>query len=117
MFDRIVLCTPRFDDGAHQSANAISKLGETIRETSQADIKSRDRVDISLEEYKKLTSENDRLSREVERLHMIFMDLGIPADIPKRIIPGTINVAVCHNPLKFEDRYRVEFDVEKWREV
>lgn len=117
MFDRITLCTPRFDDGAHQSAHAISKLGETIRETSEADIKARDRVDISLAEYQRLTSGNDRLSREVERLHMIFMDFGIPADVPKRIIPGTINVSVCHNPMKFEDRYRIEFDVEQWRKM
>lgn len=116
MFDKIaVIMNEAHED--NKSANEISKLNRTISETSQADIKARDRVDISLEEYRKITEENKRLDMTVTRLMMALENLGIPVEVARRIVPGTIDVSVCHDVREFKDRFRIEFDVERWPDI
>ena len=116
MFDKIALVFGA-ESSHDNSAREISKLNNTISEASQADIKARDRVDISLEEYEKLTEENKRLDMTVTRLMKALQDIGIPVDVARRIVPGTTRVSVCHDVRDFKDRYRIEFDVEQWPDI
>lgn len=116
MFDKIALVLGA-RSSRDNSAHEISKLNNTISEASQADIKARDRVDISLEEYKKLTEENKRLDMTVTCLMKALQDIGIPVEVARRIVPGTIDVSVCHKVRAFTDRYRIEFDVEQWPDI
>lgn len=87
-------------------------LADSIIEANKNDVKARDRVDITLEEYERLKEENRRLNEEVARLRMILSDIRIPVNIWRRIKVDTIKTSVCHNVKDFIDTFRIEFNVE-----
>ena len=91
---------------------ANKNLANSITEASEDDVKARDRVDITLEEYERLKDENRRLNEEVTRLRKILSDIRIPVNIWERIKLGTIKTSVCHNVKDFIDTFRIEFDVD-----
>ena len=87
-------------------------LADSIIEANKNDVKARDRVDITLEEYERLKNENRLLNEEVTRLRMILSDIRIPVNIWKRIKLDTIKTSVCHEIREFVDRFCIEFDVD-----
>lgn len=87
-------------------------LANSITEASKDDVKARDRVDITLEEYERLKNENRLLNEEVTRLRKILSDIRIPVNIWERIKLDTIKTSVCHNVKDFIDTFRIEFEVD-----
>lgn len=91
---------------------ANKNLANSITEASKNDVKARDRVDITLEEYERLKDENRLLNEEVTRLRKILSDIRIPVNIYDRIKVDAIKTSVCHNVKDFIDTFRIEFDVD-----
>lgn len=88
------------------------ELGEKLKSISDAEIKSKDRVDITLEEYENMKNKIKSLSYEVERLSDILGRIEVPLD--KEIVPDSIRSYWCDDIRDFKRRFRVEFDIEHW---
>ena len=90
--------------------NANKELGEKLEAISNAEIKSKDRVDISLEEYEKMKREIKSLSSEVYRLSRILERIDVPLD--KEIIPDSIRTYWCDDALHCRHKFIVEFAID-----
>lgn len=99
-------------DCIEKSARAIENMSKALSENSKNEIKARDRVDISLEEYERLKDENRRLSTKVSHLECLLSDLGIPAEMVNSIIPGSTMVSCCSDYKDFLTHVRIEFKVD-----
>ena len=86
------------------------EFSEKLESISKAEIKSKDRVDISLEEYKSMKSQIKSLSCEVDRLSSILERIKAPLD--KEIIPDSIRTFWCDDLMKFRRIFRVEFAID-----
>ena len=84
----------------------------TLKSISDAEIKSKDRVDITLEEYENMNKQIRSLSYEVERLSDILRRIEVPLD--KEIVPDSIRSYWCDNVFDFKRKFRIEFDIEHW---
>lgn len=93
-----------------QNARQHDELMKTITENTDKEIKARNRVDISLDEYDAMKEHLRLLSRENDSLKSILDKINIPYDLP--IIPSTIEVAVCEDRCRFVNRYHIIFDVD-----
>lgn len=89
--------------------NANRELGKKLEDISNAEIRSKDRVDISLEEYEKMKNEIKSLSSEVYRLSRILERIDVPLD--KEIIPDSIRTYWCDDAINFRHKFIVEFAV------
>lgn len=99
-------------DAARIAAKALREHDGTLKSISDAEIKSKDRVDISLVEYEQLRTELTHLRSENRRLKTAFLNIGIPAEIIDMIIPDSIEVQRCEDLRDYKMRYRVMFDVD-----
>lgn len=99
-------------DAARMTAKALREHDDTLKSVSHAEIKSKDRVDISLAEYEQLKTELAHLRSENSRLRIAFLNIGIPAEIINMIIPDSIKVHRCDDYRDFKMHYRVTFDVD-----
>lgn len=86
------------------------ELGEKLESISKAEIKSKDRVNISLEEYEKMKNEIKSLSSEVYRLSRILERIDVPLD--KKIIPDSIRTHWCDDAINFRHKFIVEFAID-----
>ena len=87
-------------------------LADSITEASKNDVKARDRVDITLEEYERLKEENKQLMSERDHLLKLLTVLRIPTNIWRRVKINTVKTSVCHDIKDFVDTFRIEFDVD-----
>ena len=91
---------------------ANRQLGDTLKSISDTEIKSKNRVDITLEEYENMKNEIKRLSYNVDVLSNILNQIKIPLDKIDEIIPDSIKTYWCDNPCDFNKRrFVVEFDI------
>jgi hypothetical protein len=116
MFDGIwnVIGTP-IQSNAYAAgivAKSNKELGEKLEAISKEEIKSKDRVDISLEEYQRLHRHIENLERQNDHMGKLIVQLGIPAEIINSIKPDTVNVTYCDDIIDFVRHYRVAFDVD-----
>lgn len=89
--------------------NSNRELGERLQKISNAEIKSKDRVDISLEEYESMKNKIKTLSYEVDRLNAILGKIKMPLNT--EIIPDSIRT-YWHDSLNpFRQKCRIEFEV------
>lgn len=86
------------------------ELGEKLKSISDAEIESRDRVNISLKEYKDMQNKIRSLSHEVDRLTNILNKIEIPLD--ENIVADSIVTYWCDNHADFKRKFRIEFDVD-----
>lgn len=96
-------------------------LSENVNAIVSSEIKARNRVDISLEEYEKLKDEIAEqnikilnLSTENKELRLALKEIGIPIN-DVRVIPESINVRyseIIGSSLKNKKACRVEFEFE-----
>lgn len=97
--------------------NSLSqeKFAKQLKYISEAEIKSKDRVDITLEEYERLKSENKLLTERVRALMSVIERLKIPADILEYILPDSVRIYTCFDMDYMNElqRYRIEFSVAK----
>ena len=85
------------------------ELGEKLESISNAEIKSKDRVNISLEEYEKMKTEIRSLSYEVDRLTHILKRIDVPLD--KEIVPNSIETYWCEDAMNRRHIFTVRFAV------
>lgn len=108
-------------EAAHITARATRELGKTLESISQSEIKSKDRVDISLEDYTWMQNRIVKLERENRELFSLFHDIGIPLEVVDAIDRKSINVVHCDHIRDFKRKYHIEFvvdaspDLMKWR--
>lgn len=88
------------------------ELGEKLKSISNAEIKSKDRVDISLEEYENMKNQIKSLSHEVDRLSSILERIEAPLD--KAIIPDSIRTCWCNDIMNCRHIFRVEFAIDNF---
>ena len=86
------------------------EFGEKLKSIYDAEIESRDRVDISRKEYEYMKDKIKSLSYEVERLSDILGRIEVPID--EKIIPDSIVTYWCDNHADFKRKFRVEFEVD-----
>lgn len=105
MFDKIYVQ----ETDTTQISNAIKRAAEVSSEaqTKSVDklVASKDRVDISLNEYKRFLN----LETQIKQYERILKSLGIPFEL--NIDTDSIHVSYCDNPRDFKRKYRIEFDV------
>ena len=100
---------------AHITAKATKELGRKMEFISQAEIKSKDRVDITLEEYLTMRKRIEELESQNSRMGVLINRIGIPFEELDKIDPNTVNVYHNENPTRFTKRYQIIFDVEAFR--
>ena len=104
------------EDHSVQAANILAMShkahDETLKVISEKEIKSKDRVDISLEEYENLKNELSDLHRENCALKLTLRSIGLPAEIIDRIIPQSVRVERCDDYRDFKMHYRINFSVD-----
>ena len=118
MFDRHYHIQEDRSEAAARIVNrGLEKFGNTLQTISDAEIKSKDRVDITLKEYDELRNNLRRYEERCRKMGSMIMQMGIPYEVIEHIIPGSIDVTTCNDPCNFKRRYRVEFDVEVYTDV
>lgn len=96
--------------------NSLSqeKFTNQLKSISEAEIKSKDRVDISLEEYERLKTDLQFFREFSDTLNALFMKMGIPCDVINKIIPESVKVASCADYDRFLKHFRIEFSVDEF---
>ena len=86
------------------------ELSCTLKNISDAEIESKDRVNISLKEYESMKDKISSLSYQVDRLCEILKRIEAPLD--KNIIPDSIRTCWCDD---WNRRiFRVEFAIDEF---
>lgn len=97
------------------SAASIAKVchefGEKLETISKEEIKSKDRVDITLEEYENMKREINSLKSEVQYLGSILEKIEAPLD--KNIIPDSIRTYYSDDYMNYRRVFRVEFAIDE----
>ena len=88
------------------------ELGEKLKSISDAEIKSKDRVNITLEEYENMKSTIKSLTYENEWLREILNKIEAPLD--KEIIPNSIRTRYCEDIMNRRYVFNVEFAIDEW---
>lgn len=105
MFDKIYVQ----ETDTTQISNAIKRAADITSEaqTKAVDklVASKDRVDISLNEYKRFLN----LETQIKQYERLLKSFGIPFEL--NIDIDSIHISYCDNPRDFKRKYRIEFDV------
>ena len=99
-------------DAASVVARATKEHNKTLKSISDAEIKSKDRVDIPLRDYLRMKEDLERTSRELVHANFLLAQMGIPAELVKRIQGSSINVESCDDYRDFLRTYRITFKVD-----
>ena len=82
----------------------------------KSEIKNRNRVDISLEEYEKMKNKADKtsfvLQNKIDYFIKIIEKIGIPIEISNDINMDSIETIYSDNTLTDKRKYRIEFTVD-----
>lgn len=100
----------------HSDANAVTAANITARSNEKLVdrmITSKDRADISMQEYLKLREDVATYERKIRDMGMLISELGIPADIIDGIDRSTVSVATCKDIKDYRTKYRIEFEVDE----
>ena len=106
---------------ANITAMSTKELGKKLEDISKAEIKSKDRVDITLEEYLTMRKRIEELEAKNSRMSKLVIQLGIPAEVINSIKTDSIRVVHNDDICDFVRHYRIAFDVDaspdimKWR--
>ena len=104
--DIIAQSNKELENGIVESNERFCK---TLKDISDAEIKSKNRVDITLKEYDDMRDKIKQLSYEVDRLSNILRRIEIPFD--KEIIPDSIQTYYNRDEINLKTLFRVEFEV------
>lgn len=96
-------------EAARINAMSQEKFAKQLKDISEAEIKSKDRVDITLAEYEKLKADVRKYEERCRKMGAEIMRLGIPYEVIDYIDPDTISVETCDDPLHFAAHYRIRF--------
>lgn len=96
-------------------AEATRELGDKLESISEAEIESKDRVDIPLSEYLRMKEELARTSRDLRHTRVLISTMGIPAEIIYAIDPASVRVCTNEDIRDFKRHYQVMFSVDTSR--
>lgn len=116
MFDKYIIDTSGNERAAMILAESNANHDATLRAISDAEIKSKDRVDIPLSEYDRLRKENSDLRWRVDRMEIMLAKMGIPKEVIDTIDPDSIEVLTCKDPRYFRTKYQVLFVADDYKE-
>ncbi len=91
---------------------AIKVFSESQENISQAEIKSKDRVDIPLSEYLEMRERIEKQESKLRNLYCTVKRLGIPLEVIDGIVPDTIEVYRNEDVKDFITHYMIKFDVD-----
>lgn len=100
---------PCVDREIHEFNKVLCEFNNTLDRIAKDEIKSKDRVDISKDEYERLIAQNSRLNSENARLRGLLAKFEIPFDKP--IIEDSIKTCYTIDPIEFQTIYQVVFAV------
>ncbi len=98
---------------AEITAESIKGFGEKLQSISQADIKAKDRVDISLSEYLRMREELESTQRDLRHCREMLCMMGIPAEVLPAIKSDSIRVSTYKDPCAYKSLYQVIFEVDE----
>lgn len=98
-------------DAAVIAAKASREHDETLKSISEAEIKSKDRVDIPLSEYELLKKENTALRERCMRMGAIFRRIRLDPKLIEKIDPSTVYRWSMRNQMDFSHLIHIEFKV------
>ena len=93
-------------------AESNREYAKKLEEISKAEIKSKDRVDITLEEYETMKKNIEWLEYEVHRLQAILKKIEVPYELD--IIPDSIETTYCDDHFNFRKIFNVRFAYNDW---
>jgi hypothetical protein len=93
-------------------ARSIREHGRKLESISQAEIKSKDRVDIPLSEYLEMRGRIERQESKLRSVYCTIKRLGIPMEVIDGIVPDTIEVYRDEDIRDFVTHYMIKFDVD-----
>ena len=88
----------------------LKRLQDKIETYQERELRARNRVDISLDEYNEMKTKIEDLQLEIDRLRSNLYELNIPNDIS--IIPGTVEICTRYDEASRKRKYRIEFYTE-----
>ena len=100
---------------ARITAKSNEELGLKLESISQSEIKSKDRVDITLKEYLEMREKIEKLERKNSQRDKLIIQLGIPVEVIDKIIPSSVKVYQNVDPMRFTKQYQIRFNVEEFR--
>ncbi len=92
------------------NARQIAKSNEEVAWAIREQTKSKDRVDISLEEYERMKKEIEELKNENYSYKNYFKRLNFPYDV--KPIAGTIETRTFKNPDRLTTTYLIKMECE-----
>ena len=75
-----------------QVSDAINGLANQMRENTELEVESKNRVDITLAEYKHLTREIELLKTSNREYEMWLNKIGLTTDVYKNVDPDSIRI-------------------------
>ena len=93
------------------AAKASREHDKALKDISEAEIKSKDRVDITLAEYEALKMENAALRERCMQYEAVFRRIHIDPKVLERINPDTVFRWEIDDHRTFAKHIRIEFDV------
>ena len=112
MFDKYIIDNRSNIEAASIIAESNRNHDRTLKAISEAEIKSKDRVNISLEEYTRMQEEIKTLSRDSKNMAYLLAQIGIPPEIINRIDRNSVHVEHCADIRDFKTHYRVSFSAD-----
>ena len=97
-------------DAAKITAGSLEKLGEKAEQLVDRMITSKDRADITIQEYLKLREDVAKYEKRLKDIGSLIIRLGIPAEVIEDIDTNTVSVYTCRDPIQFRTKYRIEFE-------
>ena len=101
-------------EAARINAMSQEKFAKQLESISQTEIKSKDRVDITLEEYERLKSGLCKYEERCRKMSAEIMRLGIPYEIIDKLDTDSIDVTTCQDPVSFKTMFRITFTVDDY---
>ena len=112
MFNTYIYDNKSVKEAAHIIAKSNKEHDNTLKHISEAEIKSKDRVDIPLSEYLEMRRQLERLEDRTRHMQAMIISMGIPAEVIDTINPASIHVETCEDIRDFQTHYRVSFTAE-----
>lgn len=113
MFDKyIIQDNANAVHAAHIVERAQEKLGDKLESISRAEIESKDRVDITLQEYLDLRNKVEKYEEKISRLGKLIIRLGIPAEVIDKIDLDSVEVFTNDDIRYFRRKYMIKFNTE-----
>ena len=94
------------NEAARKASESLNRMTEALVSTSEKEIKSKDRVDITLEEYLSMRKELEDLRSKVEFSEHLYRNMGIPIDVLYQIDPDSVQVSYSDSVLNILDHSR-----------